>query len=234
MSTPRRRFISWLGSASLLGVATRPALEPLTRRQNAADAHRDTLRDAHADAVEEEWDMSWTARVSGRYKAVFDSPELSEGVALNRADAWCDQYKEVYGAARGEMSPVLVLRHSGFMLAMNDEFWTDMEVGKELRLRDDKGRKWMRTNPVSGSSSSGTPKPGESIPAFIAAGGIVLACGWTFGGAAMRIAKREKIDKAAALTRARAMMIPGVILQPNGIFAALRAQEAGCSYVLAS
>lgn len=29
-------------------------------------------------------------------------------------------------------------------------------------------------------------------------------------------------------------MIPGVILQPNGIFAVLRAQEAGCHFAAAS
>jgi hypothetical protein len=29
-------------------------------------------------------------------------------------------------------------------------------------------------------------------------------------------------------------MVPGVILQPSGVFAAVRAQEAGCHYVRAS
>ena len=29
-------------------------------------------------------------------------------------------------------------------------------------------------------------------------------------------------------------VLPGVILQPSGVFATLRAQEAGCQYLLAS
>jgi hypothetical protein len=69
---------------------------------------------------------------------------------------------------------------------------------------------------------------------FLASGGIVLACGWSFGGAASYVAKGESLDREAARARAKEMLIPGVILQPNGIFAALRAQEAGCSYVMAS
>jgi hypothetical protein len=44
----------------------------------------------------------------------------------------------------------------------------------------------------------------------------------------------DKLDAPAALARAKEEMIPGIILQPNGIFAALRAQEAGCAYIMAS
>jgi intracellular sulfur oxidation DsrE/DsrF family protein len=29
-------------------------------------------------------------------------------------------------------------------------------------------------------------------------------------------------------------VVPGVILQPSGVFGVLRAQEAGCNYILAS
>ena len=47
-----------------------------------------------------------------------------------------------------------------------------------------------------------------------------------------RIVEQDKLERPAA--RALELMIPGVILQPNGIFAALRAQEAGCNYVMAS
>ncbi|MES3033792.1 MAG: hypothetical protein V4813_07325 [Gemmatimonadota bacterium] len=229
MTAPRRRFLSWLGSASLLGVASRPSLAPLTR-------HVSPDPDAPHDApIAATWDMSWTARVTGKYKAAFDSPEVAGGAALYRANAWCDQYKEVYGAARTEMSPVIVLRHLGFMLAMNDTFWTDYEVGKRLKMRDDRGRKWATTNPLGSAPPDAKAEAiANTVPGFIAAGGIVLACGWTFAGAVSQIAARDKIDRAAADTKARSLLIPGVILQPNGIFAVLRAQEAGCSYVLAS
>ena len=40
------------------------------------------------------------------------------------------------------------------------------------------------------------------------------------------------------LTKAREMalrhVVPGVLLQPSGVFAVLRAQEAGCQYLMAS
>ena len=229
MTSPRRRFLSWLGSASLLSVASRPSLMPQTR----VSEHQDGVR--HDAPIADTWDMSWTARVTGKYKAAFDSPDVSGGAALYRASAWCDQYKEVYGAARNEMSPVIVLRHLGFMLTMNDSFWSTYEVGKYLKMRDERGRKWAKVNPLgSAPADAGASAIANTVPGFIAAGGIVLACGWSFGGAVAQIAARDKIERAAAEVKARSMLIPGVILQPNGIFAVLRAQEAGCSYVLAS
>ena len=229
MTPPRRRFLNWLGSTSLVSIAARPTM------LHAGAVRHDGAETGHAPPIAEAWDMSWTARVTGKYKAAFDSPEFAYGAAIFRAVAWCAQYKEVYGAERSEMSPVIILRHKGFHLAMNDEYWRIADVGKELEVRDERGKKWMKSNPV-GPVPAGAPAivMENSLPGFIAAGGIVLVCGWSFGGAVQSIRKAEQLEKAAAEARAKAMLLPGVILQPNGIFAALRAQEAGCSYVLAS
>ena len=92
--------------------------------------------------------MSWTNRISGKYKAVFDSPEAHGGAALFRAVAWREQYKEVYGAEPAETTAVVVVRHFGFYLAMNDEFWARYDIGKVLKETDDKGKKWAKTNPA--------------------------------------------------------------------------------------
>ena len=118
---------------------------------------------------------------------------------------------------------------------MNDEFWERYEVGKHLKMRDDKGKKWAKVNPL-GSLGAGADEKSKkySLAGFQGVGGIVLACGWSFGGAASQIAKKESLEKDAARAKAKTMLMPGVILQPNGVFAALRAQEAGCSYINAS
>lgn len=198
------------------------------------DATEESER-THAAPVADVWDMSWTNRVTGKYKAVFDSPESAGGAAIYRAVSWCEQYKEVYGATRAEMTPVVVLRHNGLYLAMKDEFWALADAGKELKERDEKGRKWARANPVGAAAAAANPSQAKfSLANFIADGGIALACAWSFGGAASILGKKEKLDQAAARARAKELLIPGVILQPNGIFAALRAQEAGCSYIIAS
>lgn len=65
---------------------------------------------AHPSPLKETFDTAWADRIQGRFRAVFDSPQVSEGAGLFRAILWTDQYKEIYGTARGEMSSVLVLR----------------------------------------------------------------------------------------------------------------------------
>ena len=231
MSTPRRRFLGLLGGASLLGVTGTPSVA----RALTPPPPPSPDSNEHPQPVTETWDMSWTTKVSGKYKAVFDSPEMSDGAALFRAVAWCDQYKEVYGAERSDMSPVIVFRHTAIDLVMNDDYWRRFNIGKEAKVRDANGKKWAMANPVS-TRSAGTDAAATKykLESFLASGGIVLACGWAFRFASAHYRKADKLDAPAALAAAKVDLIPGVILQPNGIFAALRAQEAGCSYIMAS
>ena len=48
------------------------------------------------------------------------------------------------------------------------------------------------------------------------------------------VKEKEKLSDEESRKQAIAALIPGVILQPSGVFAALRAQEAGCMYLRAS
>lgn len=217
MTSPRRDFLGWLGGASLVGAVRFP---PSTE---------------HPAPIGETWDMSWTDRVNGKYKAVFDSPDVSDGAAVFRAEAWYDMYKEVYGVEKKDISAVVVLRHSAIPLVMNHDYWERYDVGKELKLKDSKGKKWTKRNPVSATPGATEAQSKYTLESFLAAGGVVLACNWAFNFVVANVRKRDQaLDAAAARAKALEMKIPGVILQPNGIFAALRAQEAGCHYIIAS
>ena len=131
--TPRRRFLSWLGTTSVL-VASSSFV-------SSADAQV-------AKPVDDKWDVSWTDRLTGKFKAMFDSPSVSEGAALFRACIWRDQHKAVYGTSRNDANAVLVLRHKAIDLVMNDAYWTRFEIGKELKLKDAKNKKWTKINPI--------------------------------------------------------------------------------------
>lgn len=224
MTNPRRRFLRWLGGSSLVGVAGIPAIA-------RADGFSG---DEELEALSDTFDMSWTKRVKGKHRAVFDSPAVSDGAALYRAAAWWDMYKEVYGTERKKMSAVVVLRHSAIPLVMGNAYWEKYETGKSLNMKDEKGE-FVKANPVSTGGAVTTDADSQHrIENFLASGGIVLACNWAFQMIVSRVRREEKLDAEAAKVRAKELMIPGIILQPNGIFAALRAQEAGCSYVMGS
>lgn len=200
--------------------------DPLHRRET------DALQPIGAD-----WDMSWVGRVKGKYRAVFDSPEISEGAAIFRAALWKQEYHEVFGAPPAELSPVLVIRHRAIALAMDDAYWSTFEIGKHEKLKDPSTGKWAKANPIR-TAPAGTPADEReySLEGFLAAGGVVLACNMAFGMVVGRYAERAGgNDYAAARAVALQHLIPGIILQPSGIFAALHAQEAaGCRYILAS
>ena len=229
MANPRRRFLGWLGA----GGAFAAAGMPMPRLGEVA--HRAASDGSALVPLSTAWNMGWVDGVKGKYRAVFDSPEVSEVAGLFRACLWRDQHKEVYGTAREEMSPVLVIRHTAIPLAMNDAYWARFAVGKEQKLKDEATKKWSVRNPIR-VSAPGTPAPWSdyNLESFMAQGGTVLACNLAFRQVVSRFRRAEKLDRAAAEERAKEHLIPGIVLQPSGIFAVLRAQELGCAYIMAS
>jgi hypothetical protein len=73
-----------------------------------------------------------------------------------------------------------------------------------------------------------------ALDKFIARGGIALGCNLAFGDCVELVKSKENLDDAAARKQALSFLVPGVILQPSGVFAAIRAQEAGAIYLRAS
>jgi hypothetical protein len=160
---------------------------------------------------------------------------MSEGMGLWRALFWRNHYKQVYATEPGEMSAVLVIRHAAIALAMNDAYWTRFPIGKESKFRNPETKKWYVSNPIRTTPADTPPAYADySLEGFMTSGGIVLACNLAFREVVHRYRTGDKLSREEAEAKARANLIPGVMLQPSGIFAALRAQEAGCGYIMAS
>jgi len=190
---------------------------------------------AETSVGDSKWDFTWTGRLRGKSRAVFDSPEIAEGGALFRAMLWREQLKEVYGTPVEDVTPVVVFRHEGIALAMDDQYWEHFDIGKAAKLKDPATKKWTKRNPIA-TADAKAPAPFNaiSLPNFIASGGVVLACGLAFDWVASRYQEKDKLDKDAAKQRALQHLLPGVILQPSGFFAVLKAQEEGCNFFLSS
>jgi hypothetical protein len=195
----------------------------------------DAERNASLAPVDDTWDMSWCERLRGKSRAVFDSPRVSEGGALYRAVMWRDQYSKVFGIPTTDLTPVVVFRHEAIPLIMNDEHWDHIGVGKDLEMKDPKTNKGAKKNPFSAAPADAPANAKKyTIPGFVAEGGVVLACYLAFGGVIAQIKDKDKVDMAEAEKRAKARIIPGVILQPSGFFAVLKAQDEGCNYMMGS
>ena len=216
--TDRRGFLGAIGGASLLTAAGPHFSSPIPH-----------------PSPQGTWDVSWAARIeAAKYRAVFDSPDISDGLALFRALGWCNQYREVYGAPRSDMGPVVVLRHNGIHLTMNDDYWKRFKIAKEFKVKTLMGKS-ADANPISAPQPDAPgPFAGVSLAQFIRDGGVVLACNWAFADVIAKYQKADKLDGAGATAAAQVQMIPGIIMQPSGVFAVLRSQEAGARYMIAS
>lgn len=228
MPNRRRDFLGWLGASTILAATGSPL--------GAQSAARSPGRTPSIRPVTDEWDMTWVERIGGNARAVFDSPTVSEGSALWRAVGWRKDYQDVYGTMPGDVTAVLVIRHEAIELAMDDEYWARFRVGKRLKLRDQETGKWALANPIRAATESSPARYADfSLERFVATGGIVLACHLALlGRVAENYRKVDKLTSQESEAQARKHLLPGVILQPSGVFAVLRAQEAGCQYIVAS
>ena len=228
MSGDRREFVGsvlGLGMASLVGRSEGRKVGTLG--QLASDVPTFRLSD---------WDVSWADRVTGKHRAVFDSLEVSEGLGLLRALIWMKDYSEVYGAQPAEMSAVVVLRHQAIWLVMDDEFWAHHNIGVETKITDPTTKKPIKRNPMMGANPFGLPPAlADDGLKKVLASGTVLACNLAFSFLVVpKIQADLKLDEAKAREMGLKHIVPGVILQPSGVFGTLRAQEAGCHYLMAT
>jgi hypothetical protein len=183
------------------------------------------------------YDTSWTSKLTGKYKAVFDVPDIHEGSGVWRAGLWFNHYTDVLKAPPSELSSVIVIRHAAIPLIMSHEFWETYDMAKEHKTRHPMTGKKSRRNPVLMTESE------DAMPATFAKlalqeqikrGTVVLACGMAFSAMTQAVVKRDKLSQGDAKTKAMSMVVPGVIMQPNGIFGVTLAQHHGCVFVAAS
>lgn len=229
--TARREFIGQLAASAIIiaGTACAPAVA-------ASSSANPTPAPRPPAPATPHWDGSWFGRLTAKHKAVFDSPEIDEGLAVFQAVSYVTGMHDAIGAAEGDVQAVLVMRHAGIPLAFNDAMWEKYEIGKETKTKDPAG-KWVRRNPFLDTSASRPSRPGNADRprydlAWLASHGhILLGCDLATRGHAGIIAGRVKGDSRAIYEELKANLVPGVILQPTGVYAVHRAQEAGCTYI---
>src|SRR4029450_2499431 len=90
-----------------------------------------------------------------KHKAIFDVAEVDSGYGVWRATIWSKQYQDVLGASPKDLSAVLVLRHNGITLAMQQAFWDKYGIGKAKGALDPVTQKPTDKNPALLSSSRG-------------------------------------------------------------------------------
>jgi hypothetical protein len=181
------------------------------------------------------WDMSWVERVQrAKHRQVFDAPAIAEGTALNNTLVWLNGYSEVYKTSDADMAAVLVFRHHGLPVVLNDDMWARLKFGDEDKLKDPTTGEPTRRNPFV-NLKPGDKKlmtfPEGGLDSLMKRGAVVLCCNLAVMRLAGMLEKAEGISQEKAQQAMIASVLPGVIRMPSGVFATSRAEEAGCLFI---
>jgi Na+-transporting NADH:ubiquinone oxidoreductase subunit NqrB len=240
MPSARRTFLQQasVGAAAFLTLPAAVSAQSIDTPANvgASEMSRTSFAAAVTDwetQQAESWDTSWTKRVTGKHKAMFDVPEIEGGVGVSRAAFWGRQYMDVLKVTPADLSTVIVIRHAAIFLLMNQEYWTTYEVGKARKLKNERGKVQLFNPVLAAPGDARAANNTMLLDRQLANGAIVLGCNLAFRSVVSLIEKKDKIPNAAAREKAKGMIVPGAIMQPSGIFANVMAEEAGCVFVQA-
>jgi hypothetical protein len=239
--TQRREFLGQIAASAIVLAGTAcatPAAAPQAAPAPAPTPAPNGIGEAPAQTTH--WDDSWFARLTAKHKAVLDMPEVDDGSAIEHATLWIEGTRAALAAPSGDTQAVVVIRHAAVILAYSDAMWAKYEIGKERKIKDPATDKWAQRNPYAAPEPKGPndstvrthipDEPSSNLAWFAQNGHVLLACDLATRGMAWIIAKKVKSDQRSIYDELKANLIPGVILQPSGIYAVHRAQEAGCTY----
>ena len=225
MTQDRRDFLTklGLGAVALSGSAT---VAPLGAEELDGTGE--------AFAAEPTWNMSWVEELQkAPYKAVFDST-VANAAALDLAAGIWDNFKEVYGTDSSSRM-VIIMRQLGQVMGFNDSLWEKYGIGEERKINDPVTKQPAKRNPWA-KVIPGDPDwaVASRLDTLRARGAIFLVCNRASMNFATSTAERMKLDVEVVKNDIRNNLVPGAILMPTGVFALVRAQNAGCAYMRGS
>ncbi len=210
----RRLFLGRVAAAAAGAVAASASLP-------------DSLEAASAIAADDS--EKWLVKLRGKYRQVFDAFQIEDGFGL----AYAATFLNTQGP-NPDAGAVVVLRHFGFPLALNDAAWEKYKIGQALNVKD------PATNAIAVRNPFLRPKAGVlltddmAIDKLLARGVIFGACNVALQVMSGRLAGMAGVTAEVALKDWTAAVIPGIVILPSGVWGVNRAQLAGCTYCSAA
>ncbi len=164
------------------------------------------------------WDDSWTGRL-GKHRTVFDVSEYNASPGAYQVAPVMDSYHEVLGVSDRDLGFVLVIRHFAVGMTFSDSIWQRYDVGAEYPQQDAQTKAPVK-NPFR-----------KLISDLSTRGVVILACHSAAQGLGAMLAKKAGADAQAVRDEIFSSLLPGVIMQPNGLYALARAQDVGCGFM---
>jgi intracellular sulfur oxidation DsrE/DsrF family protein len=214
-TTPRRGFLARIAAATAAAGLT--GLVPARLHAEAPTA------ELAADPALQ----AWFGKIKGKHRQVFDVPEPNSGMGAIWPRVYINTMDATYPG--GGTTAVVILRHGGLGMAMQDALWAKYKFGEVFGVKD--GEVPATRNIYA--KIEGLPIAGLGIAELIKSGVLVGACDVAMTVYSSGVAKKMGLDPAEVKKEWVAGLIPGVQLVPSGVMAVARAQELGCAYCFA-
>jgi hypothetical protein len=211
--TPRRGF---LGSIAV-GAATL-----VLGRLSTADAEVGAL--FSGPTVSD----AWLARLTGKYRQVFDCTGPNEGFGVLFGLTFLETTKSALKVADKDVTPAIVYRHFAMPLLLQDSAWAKYKIGELVGVKDPKTNAPATRNIFKDEILG---HPGLTYEQAMAKNGIIMvACNMALTVLSGMTAAKAGVTAEQAKTDWTNAVLPGAYLAPSGVYAVNRAQQAGCTY----
>ena len=214
ISRQRRGFLEGVVATAAVAGITAMGVEPAV----AADAPGDFPK--------------WLAGIKGKYRQVYDMPEVNNGMGLVWSLVLRLTAPSAYGVSEDDIGVVVVLRHDAIPLAFNDSMWKKYSLGEFFKVNDRTTNVAATRNPYN-NVKAGEWFPDAAVDKLVAKGAKVAVCGFAIGHYSGELARKTGASAEEIKNDWFANIIPGVTVVPSGVVALNGAQSKGCTYVAA-
>jgi hypothetical protein len=213
-NTPRRGFIGRLAAAAAM-----TGVSGILPKSLMGETLPSSVTDAQLEA--------WFGRLKGKHRQVFDAPAPNSGMPAIWPRVYLNTMEATYPGEGA--SAIVILRHDGLPLSMQDNLWAKYKFGEMFEIKD--GAAPATKNIYA--TITNLPLPGLGIAELLKSGVLVGACDVALTVYSAAAAQKMNMDPAAVKKEWVAGLLPGVQVVPSGVMAVGRAQEYECKYCFA-
>ena len=175
----------------------------------------------------------WFKKVKGKHRIIYDAPEPHAGLPIIWSWAFYQTNNQT-GSTDTDLTAMVVLRHNGIPIAMEDRLWEKYKFGEVFKIDDNNTKAPAVRNPYFDPQGADFPLPGiDGVKKLQARGAMFCVCDLALTVYSGFVAKSMNQNPEEVKKDWVSGLLPGVQVVPSGVWAVGRAQEKGCGYCYA-
>lgn len=175
----------------------------------------------------------WLKKIKGKHRIIYDAPEPHDGFPVIWSWAFYKTNNDT-GSPDNDLTAMVVLRHHGIPLAMEDRLWEKYKFGEVFKINDASTGAPALRNPYWVPTDGPFKAFGiEGMKRLQERGVLFCVCDLALTVYSTVVAKGIGQNPEEVRKDWVSGLHPGIQVVPSGVWAVGRAQEKGCAYCYA-